>query len=78
MKIQKHNLGLRIITFLPRLVFILLWMILYGVLLNIRWLRFGSQELYFGSDFGRDELVTLIEKLEKLKELKSSRYGNRN
>ena len=66
MKVTKKNLGLRTITFLPRLVFLLIWMIIYGILLNIRWWRFGSQELYFGDGFGRAEIAELIEKVENL------------
>lgn len=66
MKVTKKNLGLRTITFLPKLFFTLIWMIIYGILITIRWWRFGSQELYFGDGFGRAEIAELIEKVETL------------
>lgn len=66
MKINKKYLLLRILSYPFRLVFTLFWMILFGFMLSIRWLLYGSQELYFGKNFGGAHLAEIVEQNEKI------------
>ena len=70
MKINKDKFVLRLITIPFKLLFTLIWMIVYGCMLSWRWLLYGSAEFYFGKDFGKGELVQIIEKLEKITDIK--------
>ncbi|WNH10003.1 hypothetical protein [Thalassobellus suaedae] len=64
-KINTKYLGLRIIAFIPKLAFTLFWFLLIGFMVSVKWLIFGSVELYFGKG-GKDDLVRLIEQNEKI------------
>jgi len=66
MKINKNQLGIRIITFPIKLAFMILWMITYAIVISFRWLLFGSQELYFGKGFGTGDLSKIVEQNEEL------------
>ena len=66
MKINKKYFLIRLLTFPIKLLFTILWLVFYAFLLSIRWLKYGSQEFYFGKHFGRSELVQIIEQNEKI------------
>lgn len=55
MKLNKKYILLRIITSPIKLIFTLIWMILYG-----------SDEVYFSENFNRNDMSKLIESVEKL------------
>jgi hypothetical protein len=65
MKFNKKYLLLRIIGFPAKLAFSIIWFCLMGILISIKWLKYGGQELYYGQEHGAN-LVKLIEQNEKL------------
>ena len=72
MKVNKRYLALRIITFPIKLLLNLIWFLALGIFTSIKWVLFGSQELYYGKNEGKDSLVRLIEQNEEIiKQLKN-------
>lgn len=67
MKINKKYLLIRIITSPIKLIFLLLWYNLFAVLLLLKWVKNGGQEVFYGTDFG-NSIVELIETNKKLTE----------
>lgn len=77
MKIEKRYLGLRICTFWIKLIFSLVWNILFTFVVTYKWILYGSQELLYGKD-GKEGLVTLIEQNEEIiKLLKEQQNGTK-
>lgn len=62
---NKKKLLLRIITFPIKLSFQIIWGVLSSILLSIKWLKNGSQEVVYGDDF-TSSLVRLIEQNEQI------------
>ena len=68
MSIKKWNtkyLPLRIITFPFKLVFQIVWSVLVGLVISFRWLKNGSQEVYYGDDH-TSGLVEILEQNKKI------------
>lgn len=76
MKINKRFLLLRILASPFKLVFTMVWFNLVGLVMFLKWLKNGGQELFYGDAFGGN-LVDLIESNEalvkKLKEQKQDK-----
>lgn len=65
MKINKKYLVIRIIAFIPKLFFTLVWFLIIGLIHSLKWLKNGGQELYYGDNHDKG-LVKLIEQNEKI------------
>lgn len=65
MKVNYKYLGFRIISFPIKLLFSLIWSFLIAILISLKWLKNGGQELYYGNEFG-GTITTLIDSNEKL------------
>ena len=66
MKLNKKYILLRIVTSPIKLIFTLIWMILWSLLLVWKWILYGSDEIYFSENFNRNDISKLIESIEKL------------
>ena len=66
MKLNKKYILLRIITSPIKLIFTLIWMILWSTILVWKWILYGSDEVYFSENFNRNDMSKLIESVEKL------------
>ena len=66
MKLNKKYILLRIITSPIKLIFTLIWMILWSTILVWKWILYGSDEVYFSENFNRNDVSKLIESVEKL------------
>jgi len=65
MKVNRRYLGLRILTAPLKLVFTLIWFMLYSLIHVYQWVIFGSDEVVFGNDFNRNTIKELIQEIEK-------------
>lgn len=63
MKVNKQNLILRILTFPVKLIFLLLWHNIVGTVVAIRWIFYGSEEVYFGRN-GRKSISEVLRQNE--------------
>ena len=68
MKINKKYLLLRIIAFPLKLLFTIIWFLLFAIFKSIQWVAYGSDEIVFRKDFNRNSITELIETIEKLQD----------
>ncbi len=64
-KWNRKRLILRLLSFPVKLLFQILWGVLSSILISIKWLKNGSQELVYGDDYD----VSLVEILEQNKKI---------
>lgn len=63
MKINKRYLLLRIITLPIKLTFHLLWSVLFSILITLKWLKNGGEEIFYGVNT-ETTLIKILKQLE--------------
>ena len=74
-QVEKKYLLLRIITAPIKLLFTLVWVNLMAFIITFKWIRWGSQEVYFTKDT-KDSIIKLIEQNELI--IKNTQQNENN